>query len=61
MLTVWNHVSAFASVILFNCLTPANWSYCVEVDRWFPPYIEDVRQVYCQKPYELEQIYLDKF
>ncbi len=61
MLTVWNHVSAFASVILFNCLTPANWSYCVEVDRWFPPYIEDVKQFYCQKPYESEVKYLDKF
>ena len=61
MLTIWNHVSAFTSVILLNCFTPANWSYCVEVDKWFPPYVEDVKQVWCQKPYESEVEYLDKF
>ena len=61
MLTIWNHVSAFASVILLNCFTSANWSHCVEVDKWFPPYIEDVKQVWCQKPYESEQKYLSNF
>jgi hypothetical protein len=58
MLTVWNHVSAFASVMVLNCFTPVNWSHCVEVDRWFPPYIEDVKQVWCQKPYQQEYKYL---
>jgi|TARA_B100000902_G_scaffold196317_1_gene187501 hypothetical protein len=58
MLTIWNHVSAFASVILLNCFTPANWSYCLAVNQWFPPYMEDVKQFYCQKPYQQEQQHL---
>ena len=61
MLTIWNHVSAFASVILLNCFTPANWTYCVAVNQWFPPYIEDVKQVWRQKPYESESKYLLNF
>ena len=60
MLTIWNHVSAFTSVVLFNCLAPVNWSYCLEVNKWFPPYIDDVKQFYCEKPYRSEQMYLDK-
>ena len=61
MLTIWNHVSAFASVILLNCFTPANWSYCLAVDQWVPPYVGDLKRFYCEQPYKVEQMYLDKF
>ena len=61
MLTIWNHVSAFTSVILLNCFTPVNWSHCLAVNQWFPPYIDDLKQVYCDKPYESERRSLDKF
>ena len=61
MLTLWNHVSAFASVILFNCFTPANWSYCLAVNQWFPPYVADLQRFYCEQPYKTEQMYLDEF
>ena len=61
MLTIWNHVSAFTSVILLNCFTPANWSHCLEVNQWLPPYVSDLKEFYCDKPYEMERRQLDKF
>ena len=61
MLTVWNYVSGFVSVVLFNCVQPVNWSYCLAVNEWVPPYFGDLKRFYCERPYESEHVYLDKF
>lgn len=61
MLTVFNHVSAFITVVLVNCAFPANWESCVSVHRWVPGYFSDLERFIQEKPYELEQNYLSNF
>ena len=37
MLTVANHVTAFWTVVVMNCIQPANWQYCLPVHEWLLP------------------------
>jgi len=37
MLTIFNHLTAFWSVVIMNCVQPVNWKYCYRVDQWLVP------------------------
>ncbi len=37
MLTVTNHLTAFWTVVVMNCIQPVNWQYCAPVHEWFLP------------------------
>ena len=39
MLTIINYATAFWSVVVMNCIQPANWQYCYRVDQWLVPEI----------------------
>ena len=64
MLTIFNHVTAFWSVVVMNCIQPANWQYCYRVDEWLLPELSQGVQIYFDKKmdflYKSERDYLDK-
>ena len=64
MLTIFNHVTAFWSVEVMNCVQPANWQYCYRVDEWLLPELSQGVQIYFDKKmdflYKNERDYLDK-
>jgi len=37
MLTIINYLTAFWSVVVMNCIQPANWKYCYRIDQWLIP------------------------
>ena len=37
MLSIANHLTAFWSVVVMNCIQPVNWQYCLPVHEWFVP------------------------
>mgnify|MGYP001246802031 FL=1 len=37
MLTITNHLSAFWTVVVMNCIQPVNWQYCLPVHEWLVP------------------------
>ena len=37
MLSIVNHVTAFWSVVVMNCIQPVNWQYCLPVHEWLMP------------------------
>jgi len=39
MLSIVNHVTAFWSVVVMNCIQPVNWQYCLPVHEWLVPEI----------------------
>mgnify|MGYP000002106220 CR=1 FL=1 len=39
MLTIVNHLTAFWTVVVMNCIQPVNWKYCYRVDQWLLPEI----------------------
>ena len=56
MLTSLYHVSKFVEIIVISCiLSPANWSQCVRVHTWFPPYIQDLKDFKTNPPYSKEK------
>ena len=61
VLTLYNYVTAFYSVVVVNCVQPVNWASCVAVWDWVPPYIEDFKVFVSEKPYEWESKYLLNF
>jgi hypothetical protein len=61
VLTIYNYVTAFYSVVLVSCVQPVNWRSCSAVGSWFPPYIEDFKVFVSEKPYYQEHMYLLNF
>ena len=39
MLSIANHVTAFWTVVVMNCIQPVNWEYCLPVHVWLVPEI----------------------
>ena len=37
MLSIANHLTAFWSVVVINCIQPVNWQYCLPVHEWLVP------------------------
>ena len=60
MLTFYNYVTAFFSVVVVNCAQPVNWQYCLPVHQWLPPYVQDARDFIENEPYYTEKEYLLK-
>ena len=46
MLTIVNHLTAFWSVVVMNCIQPVNWKYCYRVDHWLIPGIREGIEIY---------------
>ena len=56
MLTSLYHVSKFIEIIVISCiLNPANWNQCVQINTWFPPYIQDLKDFQTNPPYSQEK------
>jgi len=62
MLTIINHLTAFWSVVIMNCIQPVNWQYCYRVDQWLLPEVMIGIQYYLDKDmnylYNTEREYL---
>ncbi len=39
MYTILNYFTAFWSVVIMNCIQPANWQVCLPVHKWLLPEI----------------------
>jgi len=46
MLTITNHLSAFWTVVVMNCIQPVNWQYCLPVQDWLIPGIQEGIEIY---------------
>jgi hypothetical protein len=64
MLTIINHVSAFWTVVVMNCIQPANWQYCLPVHEWLLPELRVGITMFFDKEksflYKSEKEYLSK-
>jgi hypothetical protein len=62
MLTITNHLTAFWTVVVMNCIQPANWQYCYRIDEWLLPDLYQGAQIYLDKRmdflYKSEREYL---
>ena len=62
MLTIINHLTAFWTVVVMNCIQPANWQYCYRIDQWLLPEVMVGMQYYLDKDmnflYNTEREYL---
>jgi len=62
MLTIINYLTAFWSVVVMNCIHPANWQYCMPVHEWLLPEVMVGIQYYLDKDmnflYNTEREYL---
>jgi hypothetical protein len=55
VITTTTYIIQFINVVLISCITPANWSSCLPVHRWVPPYIQDLHRFKTQPPYSTEK------
>ena len=64
MTTFINHVTAFWSVVIMNCIHPTNWEYCLPIHEWLIPELYHGVQIYMDKEnkllYKSERDYLKK-
>jgi hypothetical protein len=62
MYQILNYISAFFSVVVVNCVHPANWENCSQpLDEWFWPEVAHGIEI-LQNPdtlYKNERIYLN--
>ena len=62
MLTIINHLTAFWTVVVMNCIQPTNWQYCYRIDQWLLPDLYQGVQIYLDKKmdflYKSEREYL---
>ena len=62
MLTIANYLTAFWTVVVMNCIQPANWQYCYRIDQWLLPDLYQGSQIYLDKRmdflYKSEREYL---
>ncbi len=63
MLTITNHLAAFWTVVVMNCIHPVNWQACLSIHEWFIPEVSQGLQIYFDKKmdflYKNERDYLD--
>ena len=59
---ITNYLTAFWSVVVVNCIQPANWQYCMPVHEWLLPEVMVGIQYYLDKDmnflYNTEREYL---
>ena len=63
MLTITNHLTAFWTVVVMNCIQPVNWQYCYRIDQWLIPDLRQGIEIYLDRNldflYKEERKYLD--
>ena len=63
MLTITNHLAAFWTVVVMNCIHPSNWQACLPIHEWLIPEVSQGLQIYFDKNldflYKNERDYLD--
>ena len=63
MQTIFNYVTTFWSVVVMNCIQPANWEYCLPIHEWLIPDLRQGIEIYLDKNmdflYKEEKKYLD--
>ena len=63
MLTITSYLTAFWTVVVMNCIQPANWQYCYRIDEWLLPDLRQGIEIYLDRNldflYEEERKYLD--
>ena len=63
MLTITNHLTAFWTVVVMNCIQPTNWQYCYRIDEWLLPDLRQGIEIYLDRNldflYKEERKYLD--
>ena len=63
MLTITNHLTAFWTVVVMNCIEPVNWQYCYRIDEWLLPDLRQGIEIYLDRNldflYKEERKYLD--
>ena len=63
MLTITNHLTAFWTVVVMNCIQPVNWQYCYRIDEWLLPDLRQGIEIYLDRNldflYKDERKYLD--
>ena len=63
MLTITNHLTAFWTVVVMNCIQPVNWQYCYRIDEWLLPDLRQGIEIYLDRNldflYKEERKYLD--
>ena len=63
MLTITNHLTAFWTVVVMNCIQPINWQYCYRIDEWLLPDLRQGIEIYLDRNldflYKEERKYLD--
>ena len=63
MLTITNYLTSFWTVVVMNCIQPANWQYCYRIDEWLLPDLRQGIEIYLDRNldflYKEERKYLD--
>lgn len=61
MTQILNYITAFWTVVVLNCIHPANWEACMPVHEWLFPEIHYGWKIYTGeiKPYQNEKDYLN--
>tara|TARA_B100000927_G_C16474610_1_gene472883 strand:+ start:5299 stop:5490 length:192 start_codon:yes stop_codon:yes gene_type:complete len=59
--TLVNHLTAFWTVVVMNCIQPVNWEYCYRVDQWLLPELQEGYRIWSGKtqPYQSEKDFLN--
>ena len=60
-LTLWNHLSAFWTIVVVSCASPANWDNCKDVHVWLVPELQNGVRLIMQPDslYQQERNYLE--
>ena len=59
MITVYlTYLWKFFTVVVINCLNPANMVQCLAIGDWVPPAINDLKEFKANPPYSKEKDFL---
>ena len=61
MLTIFNYLTAFWTVVVMNCIQPVNWEACLPVHEWLLPELHEGWKLYTKEvvPYQNERDFLE--
>ena len=63
MLTITNHLTAFWTVVVMNCIQPVNWKYCLPIHEWLIPEVVEGYKIWSDPSiiYKSERDHLQRF
>tara|TARA_B100001996_G_scaffold148208_1_gene112887 strand:- start:122 stop:307 length:186 start_codon:yes stop_codon:yes gene_type:complete len=61
MLSLTQHLTAFWTVVVMNCIQPVNWEACLPVHEWLLPEVAQGYKLWTGQigPYDNEKKYLN--